>query len=107
RLRSRPSCENLQKTGCSAACSDAELSHDNYAALRAQMICIRKENGDKMGVIPTHLVVPAELEAKARQVVKNETRILTVETGNPPVPQSVPISNEWAGTAEMIMTPWL
>ncbi len=90
-----------------AACSNADLTHDNYAAMRAQMIGIRKENGDKMGVIPTHLVVPAELEAKARQVVKNETRIITVETGSPPVPQSVPISNEWAGTAEMIMTPWL
>ena len=90
-----------------AACSEADLTHDNYAALRAQMIGIRKENGDKMGVIPTHLVVPAELEAKARQVVKNETRIITIETGSPPVPQSVAISNEWAGTAEMIMTPWL
>lgn len=90
-----------------AACSDADLTHDNYAALRAQMIGIRKENGDKMGVIPTHLVVPAELEAKARQVVKNETRIITIEAGSPAVPQSVPISNEWAGTAEMIMTPWL
>lgn len=90
-----------------AYASNAPLTHDNYAAARAAMIGIPKDNGDKMGVVPTHLIVPASLEAAARQVVKNETRIITIETGSPSVPHSVPISNEWAGTAEMIMTPWL
>lgn len=90
-----------------AFCSDAPLTPENYAAARAQMINIQKENGDKMGVIPTHLVVPAALEGVARQIVKNELRIATIETGTPAVAQTVAVSNEWAGTADLIMTPWL
>lgn len=90
-----------------AYCSDAPLTTENYAAARAAMISIRKENGDKMGVVPTHLVVPATLEGAGRQVVKNELLALTVTTGEPPVSQTVAVSNEWAGSADLIMTPWL
>ncbi len=90
-----------------AFASDAALTHDNYAAARAAMIAIVKENGDKMGVVPTHLVVPASLEGAARQVAKNELIVTTVNVGTPPVPQSVAVSNEWAGSVEVLMTPWL
>lgn len=91
-----------------AFCSDAPLTPDNYAAARAQMISIQKENGDKMGIVPTHIIVPATLEGSARQVVKNELIATTIQIGTAPVAsQTVAVSNEWAGSAEMIMTPWL
>lgn len=77
-----------------AYASKAPLTHDNYAAARAAMQGLKRADGTPLGISNTHLVVPPALEANGRQVVINQTKA-NGET------------NEWAGTAQLLATPWL
>jgi phage major head subunit gpT-like protein len=77
-----------------AVASKETLSLTNYKAARALIGSFKRDGGDPMGIVPTHLVVPSSLEATARAVVKKENL-----TGGE--------SNEYYNTAELIVLPWL
>lgn len=85
--------------------SKADLTHENYEAARTAMASLTKDGGAKLGITPTHLVVPQELEGAARRVVKNGTRVITVGTAE--TPQDVVISNEWQDTADLLVSAYL
>lgn len=74
--------------------SKQTLDAANYAAARTAMASLTNEEGQPMGIVPTHLVVPNSLEASARAVVKAET----LTAGG---------SNIWFNTAELVVVPWL
>jgi phage major head subunit gpT-like protein len=84
-----------------AFASKAPLTPENYEKARAAMAGLKKENGDKLGVRATHLIVPDELEGPGRRLLKSDIRPL--ETAG----QVVPVSNEWKDTAELIVAPYL
>jgi phage major head subunit gpT-like protein len=50
-----------------------------------------------MGIVPNKLVVGPSLEQAGRVLVNNE---LTASGG-------VAVSNEWAGSVELVVVPWL
>lgn len=77
-----------------AYASKDTLNATNYAAARAAMMDFVSDEGDPLGIVPTHLVVPATLESAARKLLKNAL----AEGG---------ATNEWAGTAELLVVPWL
>ncbi|MCO5065675.1 MAG: Mu-like prophage major head subunit gpT family protein [Rhizobiaceae bacterium] len=74
--------------------SKLALTPANYAAARAAMTGFRNDSGRPLGVTPTHLVVPPSLESAARRLLLSEFGV-GGET------------NEWKGTAELIITPWV
>jgi phage major head subunit gpT-like protein len=74
--------------------SKAVLNAENYAAARSAMMNFRSDGGRILGVSPTVLVVPPELEAAALALVNTE-----LGTGG--------ISNPWKGTAELLVTPYV
>lgn len=77
-----------------AFASKADLTPENYAAARQAMQTMRGDEGRLLGIRPDTLVVPPSLESKARKIVSSA---LTTEGG----------TNEWAGTATPIISPWL
>ena len=84
-----------------AYASKADLTAANYEAARAAMMAFKGDGGRPLGVKPNVLVVPPSLEGAGMRLINNGTRIEVVSD----VP--VPIQNEWAKTAELIVTPWL
>ncbi len=74
--------------------SRQELTAANYAAARAALLGMKGDEGRPMGVRPTHLAVPPSLERAARKLLLSETA-----AGGE--------TNEWRGTAEPVVTPWL
>ncbi|MCE1004216.1 Mu-like prophage major head subunit gpT family protein [Pseudomonas sp. NMI1173_11] len=74
-----------------AYCSKAPLTPENYEAARAAMLKYKSDQGRPLGVIPRLLVVPSELEGKARTLVVKDAN-----DGNP-----------WAGSADVLVSPWL
>lgn len=77
-----------------AFASKADLTPENYAAAREAMQTMRGDEGRLLGIRPDTLVVPPSLESKARKIVSSA---LTDAGG----------TNEWAGTATPIISPWL
>lgn len=73
--------------------SKAALTKANYEAARKAMMKYRGDTGRLLGIKPDTLVVSAELEGEARRLLK-----ATVDSGE---------ANEWAGTAEIIVAPYL
>lgn len=74
--------------------STKTLNNDNYGEARAVMCSYRDEAGKPLGLVPNLLVVPPTLEAAARKVVVSDR----VSNG---------ATNEWAGSAELLVSPWL
>ncbi|WP_323042478.1 Mu-like prophage major head subunit gpT family protein [Gemmobacter sp.] len=74
--------------------SKATLDMTNYAAARAAMMDFRSDGGRILGVKPTVMVVPPELEGAALQIL-NATHSANGE------------SNVWQGTAQLIVTPYV
>ena len=70
------------------------LGNDTYAEARALMGSYRNEAGVPLGIVPNLLVVPPTLESDARKVV-------VAAFG------SNGATNEWAGSAELLVSPWL
>jgi len=66
----------------------------SYAAARAAMMGFTADGGRKLGVTPTHLVVPPSLEEAGLNIVNTEYG-------------SAGASNPWKGTAKLIVTPYL
>jgi len=77
-----------------AIASKKELIPANYAAARAAMLSFVSDVGEPLGLIPDLLVVPPNLEGAARKILVNDRN----DAG---------ATNEWAGSAELLMTPWL
>lgn len=73
--------------------SKATLNKANYAAARQAMATFSGDRGHKLGITPTHLVVPSTLEGAARELLLSD--------------QIEGSSNIWKGTADLIVTPWL
>ena len=74
--------------------SKAALNATNYAAARAAMMDFRSDGGKVLGITPSVLVVPPELEEAAMRLVNSE-----FGTGGE--------SNPWKGTAKVIVTPYV
>ena len=74
--------------------SKATLDKANYEAARAAMMNLRGDEGGLLGITPSVLVVPPSLEGAAR-------RLIVAATGD------AGASNEWAGSAELIVLPYL
>lgn len=86
-----------------AFASKAPLTAENYEAARLAMRSLTGDEGRPLNVRPNVLVAPLSLESDARRLLKNATRVVMM--GDPAEP--VVIANEWAGTAEPIVTVWL
>lgn len=74
--------------------SKATLDKTNYAAARAAMANFRGDQGKKLGVRPTHLVVPSSLEEQALELINAERN-------------GAGATNVWKDTAKLIITPHL
>jgi phage major head subunit gpT-like protein len=80
-----------------AYASKQTLDATNYAAARAAMMGLKGDEGRPLGIKPNVLVVSPALEQKALQLISNE---LIINSG-------VAVSNEWKGSADLIVTAWL
>ncbi|MEG2173139.1 MAG: Mu-like prophage major head subunit gpT family protein [Desulfovibrionaceae bacterium] len=70
------------------------LDNASYAEARALMSSYVNDEGNPLGLVPNMLVVPSALESAARKVV-----VSALTTGG--------ATNEWAGSAELLVSPWL
>jgi phage major head subunit gpT-like protein len=70
------------------------LNPANYAIARAAIQNMRGDGGRPLGLVPNLLVVPPSLESAALRIVNSE-----LGTGGE--------TNEWKGTAEALVVPWL
>lgn len=77
-----------------AFASKAELTPENYEAARAAMSKLRGDNGKLLGIKPTHLLAPVDLEGDGRRLLKNQN-------------DAAGASNPWIDSAELIVSPWL
>lgn len=74
--------------------SKQTLNAANYAIARAGIANMKADGGSPLGLVPNLLVVPPSLESAGRQLLNSE-----FGTGG--------ITNEWKGTAELLVVPWL
>lgn len=74
--------------------SRQELNAANYAAARAALSSMKGDYGRPLGIKPNLLVVPPELESKGLKLLNSENA-----AGGE--------TNEWKGTAELLVVPWL
>lgn len=74
--------------------SSAAFNADNYKAARNLLRAISGDYGRKLGIRHTHTMVPQNLEGPARKVLSN-----SLASGGE--------TNEWAGTSQLIINPWL
>lgn len=74
--------------------SKQTFNAENYALARAALTQMTGDHGRPLALRHTHTMVPGNMEGAARKVLMNE---LTT-AGE---------TNEWAGTSELIINPWL
>lgn len=74
--------------------SKAALDATTYTAARLAMFRVRGQAGRPLGIRPTHLVVPPEMEEEARSLLE--------ATNN-----DAGASNVWKGSTKLIVTAWL
>ena len=84
-----------------AYASRAPLTAANYEAARQAMQAQVNDEGRPLGVMPTHLVVSPTLDGDARRLLVSSMRPETVGM------DTVAVTNEWAGSARMIMSQYL
>lgn len=70
------------------------LDSESYNEARTLMAGYKDENGNPLGLIPNLVVVPPTLEGQGRRVLVNAFGANGA-------------TNEWAGSAELLVTPWL
>jgi phage major head subunit gpT-like protein len=70
------------------------LNAANYAIARAAIQNMKGDGARPLGLVPNLLVVPPTLEGAGRQILNSE-----YGTGG--------VTNEWKGTAELLVVPWL
>ena len=76
-----------------AIMSKEPLTAANYQAARQQMQKFKRDGGDPMGIVPTHLVVNIQNEEAARKIIE-----APIVDNN---------SNIYYKTAQLIVNPWL
>lgn len=74
--------------------SKQTLNAANYAIARAGIQNMKGDYGRPLGLVPNLLVVPPSLESAGRQILNSE-----YGAGG--------VTNEWKGTAELLVVPWL
>jgi len=74
--------------------SKQTLNATNYAGARSAMMSFTRDYGEPLGVMPNLLVVPPALESAGRKLLNSE-----LGAGGE--------TNEWKGTAELLVVPWL
>lgn len=74
--------------------SKETLNATNYAAGRANIMGRTGDHGRPLGLMPNLLVVPPSLESAGRKILNSE-----YASGGE--------TNEWKGTAELLVVPWL
>ncbi|PZU43928.1 MAG: hypothetical protein DI566_13495 [Microbacterium sp.] len=74
--------------------SKQTLDATSYEAARAAMIGMKGDFGRPLGIRPNKLIVPPSLEGAGRRLLQSQL----VNGGE---------SNPWAGTAELVVVPWL
>lgn len=74
--------------------SKQTLNAANYATARAALTGMKGDYGRPLGIMPNLLVVPPALESPGRKLLNSE-----YATGGE--------TNEWKGTAELLVVPWL
>lgn len=74
--------------------SKQTLNAANYAVARAALASMKGDYGRPIGIMPDLLVVPPSLEGAARKILNSENA-------------SGGETNEWKGTAELLVVPWL
>lgn len=74
--------------------SKQPLTAANYAIARAAIGGMKGDHGRPLGLKPSLLVVPSSLESAGRQILNSE-----FGAGG--------VTNEWKGTAELMVSPWL
>jgi phage major head subunit gpT-like protein len=77
--------------------SKATLDTTNYTSARSAMMSLKSDEGRPMGIVPNKLVVGPSLEQAGRKLVNNQ--LVDAE--------GVAVSNEWAGSVELVVVPWL
>jgi phage major head subunit gpT-like protein len=70
------------------------LDVTNYKAARQALTGVKDENGNKLGIRSTHLIVGSSNEEAGREIVVKEN----LDGGE---------GNIWKGTAELVVVPWL
>lgn len=73
--------------------SKQPLTADNYAKARAAILSMKGDHGRPLGLVPDLLLVSPALEGQANKLMKND--------------QIDGSDNEWKGTAEVMVSPWL
>lgn len=74
--------------------SKQTLDASSYAAARTAIQNMKGDGGRPLGLVPNLLVVPPNLESAGRKLLNSE-----LGTGGE--------TNEWKGTAELLVVPWL
>lgn len=74
--------------------SKQTLNAANYAIARAALSSMKGDGGRPLGLMPNLLVVPPSLESAGRKILNSENA-------------SGGETNEWKGTAELLVVPWL
>lgn len=74
--------------------SKQTLNATNYATARAALMGMKGDYGRPLGIVPNLLVVPPALESAGRKILNSE-----LGSGGE--------TNEWKGTAELVVVPWL
>lgn len=74
--------------------SKQTLDAAHYATARAALMGMKGDYGRPLGIIPNLLIVPPTLESAGRKIVNSE-----LGSGGE--------TNEWKGTAELLVVPWL
>ncbi|MDR1862647.1 MAG: Mu-like prophage major head subunit gpT family protein [Treponema sp.] len=77
-----------------AVASKAPLTAANYEAARLRMLTFKRDGGDPLGIVPTHLVVDPANESAARKLLEMQQ-------------DSSGASNPNYHTAALIVSPWL
>ena len=77
-----------------AYASKQPLTPESYGAARAAMMSLKGDNGKPLGVRPTTLVVPPNLEGTALQILQAEKNANGA-------------TNIYQNTAQLLCTPWL
>ena len=70
------------------------LDATSYAAAREALMNMKGDAGRPLGIKPTRLVVPPSLEGAGRKILNSE-----LGSGGE--------TNQWKGTATLLVTPWL
>ncbi|WP_082473085.1 Mu-like prophage major head subunit gpT family protein [Methylobacterium sp. Leaf85] len=92
-----------------AFASKAELTPENYAAARASMMNLSGDEGRVLGIKPTLLVVPPDLEEAARMLINNDVLPSYLDSGaeGAPITGRSGGTNPWKGSAKLIVTSWV